>query len=178
MRFALTLVLLALLVGGGVRPAQAAGCEPKRCIGLVGYVPVLYSQSEIWWDTITWNGKTVKNKQHVFLEPGVPLVNSVVTLDWEGLPLLASAEAQANIDSLGNFNPQPDSGGSGYVLQHPPVKGSRSMRRGAHLRVLSYQTWAQARSNGVFNPDEFVQDVLFALVRYEGDPTPAAPAEK
>ena len=51
MRFALSLGLLILLAAG-VRPAEAAGCDPKRCIGLVGYVPVLYSQSEIWWNTL------------------------------------------------------------------------------------------------------------------------------
>ena len=169
MRLAFPLILLALLAGG-IHPAQAAGCEPKRCIGLVGYVPVLYSQSEIWWNTLTWNGKTVKNNQHVFQEVGVPEVNSVVTLDWEGLPLFASSEAQANADALGNFDPQPDNAG-GYVLQHPRVNGSRPMRRGAHLRILGYVTYPQTRGNGLFNKDELVQDLLFALVRYEGDPT-------
>jgi hypothetical protein len=172
MRIVFPLILLALLAGGA-HPAQAAGCEPKRCIGLVGYVPVLYSQSEIWWNTLTWNGKTVKNNQHVFAEPGVPEVNAIVTLDWEGLPLFASSEAQANADALGNFDPQPDSAGN-YVLQHPRVNGSRPMRRGAHLRILGYVTYPQTRGNGLFNKDELVQDLLFALVRYEGDPTPGA----
>ena len=173
MRIAFPLILLALLAGGSIHPAQAAGCEPKRCIGLVGYVPVLYSQSEIWWDTLTWNGKTVKNKQHVFEEVGVPEVNSVVTLDWEGLPLMASAEAMANADALGNFDPQPDNSGN-FVLQHPHVDGGRTMRRGAHLRILGYVTYPQTKGNGLFNKEALVQDLLFALVRYEGDPTPVA----
>jgi len=172
MRIALALVVLTL-IAGTARPAQAAGCDPNRCIGLVGYVPVLYSQSEIWWDSINWNGKTVKNNQHVFREPGVPAVNAIVTLDWEGLPLMISAEAQANVDALGSFDPQPDGSGNGFVLQHPAVTGSRGMHRGAHLRILSYQVFPQTRSNGVFSHDEVVQDLLFALVRYEGDPTPA-----
>jgi hypothetical protein len=169
MRFALSLVLLILLAGTG-RSAQAAGCDPNRCIGLVGYVPVLYSQSEIWWDTLTWNGKTVKNNQHVFREPGVPAVNAIVTLDWDGLPLLVSAEAQANIDALGSFDPQPDGSANGLVLNHPKVAGGRVMRRGVRLRILSYQAFPQTRSNGLFNRDEVVQDLLFALVRYEADP--------
>jgi hypothetical protein len=172
MRIVFPLILLALLTGG-IHPAQAAGCEPKRCVGLVGYVPVLYSQSEIWWNTLPWDGKTVKNNQHVFVEPGVPAVNSIVTLDWEGLPLMASAEAQANADALGSFDPQPDGSGN-YVLQHPHVNGGRAMRRGAHLRILGYVTFAQTKGNGLFNKDELVQDLLFALVRYEGDPTPVA----
>ena len=171
MRFALSLVLFILLAAGA-RPAEAAGCDPKRCIGLVGYVPVLYSQSEIWWNTLTWNGKTVKNNQHVFVEPGVPAVNDIVTLDWDGLPLMISAEAQANIDALGAVDPQPDGSAGGLVLQRPKVVGGRVMHRGAHLRILSYQAFPQIRGNGLFNHDEVVQDLLFALVRYEGDPAP------
>jgi len=171
MRFALSLVLFILLAAGA-RPAEAAGCDPKRCIGLVGYVPVLYSQSEIWWNTLTWNGKTVKNNQHVFVEPGVPAVNDIVTLDWDGLPLMISAEALANVDALGNFDPQPDDSAGGLVLQHPKVVGGRAMHRGARLRILSYQALPQTRSNGMFSHDEVIQDLLFALVRYEADPTP------
>ena len=134
---------------------------------------MLYSQSEIWWNTLTWNGKTVKNNQHVFQsKSGVPEVNDIVTLDWDGLPLMISAEAQANADALGNFDPQPDNAG-GYVLQRPKVVGGRVMHRGARLRILSYVGLPQTRGNGLFNKDELVQDLLFALVRYEGDPAPA-----
>jgi hypothetical protein len=153
-------------------PADAAECAPKRCIGLVGYVPVLYSQSELWWDTIDWNGKTVRNHQHVFVERGVPAVNAVVTLEWQGLPLMGSVEAKANVEALGGFNPRLGSGGD-YVLEYPPLAGSQVMHRGARLRILSYQTWPQTRSGGLFDRDEVVQDLMFALVRYEGDPTPA-----
>lgn len=170
-RHALAFALL-LSPLGAVGSAEAADCTPKRCIGLVGYVPVLYSQSELWWDTIDWNGKTVRNRQHVFFERGVPAVNAIVTLDWEGLPLMGSAEAKANIDALGSFKPRPDGDGYSYVLEHPPVVGRLVMHRGARLRILSYQTWPQTRSGGLFDRDEVVQDLLFALVSYEGDPTP------
>ena len=169
MRIALTLILLTLLTTIAP-PAKAAGCDPKRCIALVGYVPVLYSQSEVWWESFDWNGKIVKNKQHVFAERGVPAVNAIVTLDWEGLPLMLSAEVLGNIDALGSFDPQPDGSGNGFVLEHPKVAGTRVMHRGARLRILSYQAFPQTRSNGLFTHDELVQDVLFALVRYEGDP--------
>jgi|GEM_PF-4707938 hypothetical protein len=171
MRSAVSLVVLALLGGLG-HSAWAEGCEPRRCTGLVGFVPVLYSQSEIWWDSIAFNGKTVKNNQHVFVERGVPGVNATVTLDWEGLPLMVSGEVQANIEALGSFDPKPDGSAEGLVLEHPKVIGAKTMHRGAKLRILSYQVFPQTRSSGIFSHDEVVRDLLFALVRYEGDPAP------
>jgi hypothetical protein len=169
MRLPLAAAVLALAVCAAP-DAKADGCDPARCIGLIGYVPVLYSQSEIWWDSFNVNGKIVKNHQHVFAERGVPAVNATVTLDWEGLPLMISAEALANIDALGAFDPRPDNAGDGFILEHPKVNGVRVMHRGARLRILSYQAFPQTKSTGLFAHDEVVQDIMFTLVRYEGDP--------
>ncbi|WP_207483885.1 hypothetical protein [Arenibaculum pallidiluteum] len=125
-------------------PANAIAeyCWMIGCVGRVGYVFLPSTQFVSDWNTerasISYTDCEAPNRWHVFEEPGLPLVNSTVTLAWDMTPLLGADEIPLSEEQLRQSPLYLDPVTRECRERDVRFEGAYPMQKGAKLRILGY----------------------------------------